>query len=293
METVYRLPKIRQHWHGLHFQLSQLTPEMLPTDHLTQAITAITALLVPDEQKPAQQNETLFICLDEDIFVLCNERTKEELAAVASAMRELFAEDPLVRSESAESPFFTQYDLSTQHEAFYYACSQKRLSSRQLRLRQGVEPSQVEPERIAAARRMRDQRDGVVALLVEDDTFSASLVSTILRPQHELTVVHNAMDALRHYEATAPDIVFLDIGLPGLNGLDVLRELIANDPDAFVVMLTAHGYLDMVKNAMEMGAKGFISKPFNKMTLDGYVGRCISDRTMRRFRNPRPVIITD
>lgn len=293
METVYRLPKIRQHWHALHFNLSQLTPEMLPADHLTQASSTITSLLMVDEQKPAQENETLFICLDEDIFVLCNERTEDEINAVASALRELFSEDPMLRAEKPESPFFAQYDLSTQHEAFYYVCSQKRLTARQLRLRQGATPSQVEPERIANARRMRDQRDGVLALLVEDDTFSASLVSTILRPQHELTVVHNAVDALRHYEATAPDIVFLDIGLPGLNGLDVLRELIANDPDAFVVMLTAHGYLDMVKNAMEMGAKGFISKPFNKMTLDGYVGRCISDRTMRRFRNPRPVIITD
>lgn len=287
VEAAYSLLKAKQKWSALHFHLSQLTADSLHKAHTVLAVNTICPLLPAHDGFIPASPETVFVCWDKDIIVLCCGRSQEQLNRVVHDLRIIYAEDPIACSEEAlgeHSQFFTRYDLTQQYEEFYFACNRKRNLIRQMLMREGASLQQVEPEAMATAKRMREQRDGLVVLLVEDDNFIASLVSMTLRPQHEVLMVENAVEALRKYERAAPDIVFLDIELPDINGLEVLKEIMACDTDAFVVMLTSHGYFSNVKIAIDIGAKGFISKPFNKLTLDSYIVRCISERDMRRFK---------
>lgn len=85
---------------------------------------------------------------------------------------------------------------------------------------------------------VRESRDLPTVLLVEDDSMTTLLLQRQLK-DHSTYVAHDAHEALRLYAWHAPDICFLDIVLPGANGLALLEVIHTFDPDAFAVMLTA------------------------------------------------------
>lgn len=78
-------------------------------------------------------------------------------------------------------------------------------------------------------------------------------------------VVGEALDgvqALEMYKKTRPDIVTSDIVMPNMGGVDLVRHLVAIDPEVKVVMVSSLGHQEMVKEAISSGAKYFIVKPF-------------------------------
>jgi DNA-binding NtrC family response regulator len=100
-------------------------------------------------------------------------------------------------------------------------------------------------------------------LVVDDEPFNLDLL------EQELTdrgyVVERARDgaeALRKTEALRPDLVLLDYMMPGMNGLDVLRGLREAESDVPVVVMTAHGSIEVAVEAMKLGAHDFVVKPF-------------------------------
>ena len=107
----------------------------------------------------------------------------------------------------------------------------------------------------------RDYRLGPMILTVEDEPVCRGLLCSILTG-HTQERTGYAEEALRLYAQTAPDVVFLDINLPDGNGLDVLKTIMQHDQLAYVVMITATSTHDNVKRALELGARGFLSKPF-------------------------------
>jgi two-component system chemotaxis response regulator CheY len=64
------------------------------------------------------------------------------------------------------------------------------------------------------------------------------------------------------YIRLRPDVVFMDMVMPLMGGIDALREIRAFDPNAHVLMCSAMGQRELVDEALEAGARGFISKPF-------------------------------
>ena len=73
-----------------------------------------------------------------------------------------------------------------------------------------------------------------------------------------------------------PDMVILDIHMPGKSGLNVAEELLDVDPDAYVIVFSADSKAQNVLTAMERGANGFLSKPPQKEKIDAYVKRCMT-----------------
>ena len=73
------------------------------------------------------------------------------------------------------------------------------------------------------------------------------------------------------YVNKAPDVLFLDIGLPDINGHEVLEKLFKLDPDAYVVMFSGNGDKENIMKAVELGAKGFVGKPFSQEKLLQYI----------------------
>ena len=78
-----------------------------------------------------------------------------------------------------------------------------------------------------------------------------------------ITAANTATDALKIIQsADKPDIVFLDITLGTVNGLDILEKIKKIDKNIKVIMLTVHGKKEMIEKAKELGAEDYIRKPF-------------------------------
>lgn len=75
------------------------------------------------------------------------------------------------------------------------------------------------------------------------------------------------------------DAVLLDQRMPGMEGLDVLREMRKRDPQARVIIITAFGTIDLVVDAMRAGAKDFLRKPFTLETLFGAIDAALAVRS--------------
>jgi DNA-binding NtrC family response regulator len=108
-------------------------------------------------------------------------------------------------------------------------------------------------------------------MVVEDDPLTRRLVANAFKQDYALITAATAQEAVMNYLIHAPDIVFLDIGLPDANGFNVLHQIMTSDPDAYVVMFSGNSYLDNVTNALSNGAAGFISKPFKKDKMFQYI----------------------
>ncbi len=109
------------------------------------------------------------------------------------------------------------------------------------------------------------------ALVVDDSSFTLKQITQILMSAG-IEVVGNAPrgeDAVRMYKELYPnvDFVTLDITMPDINGLEVLKEILSFDKDAKVIMVTALGREDIVKTAIMNGAKGFILKPLDRLKV--------------------------
>ena len=98
--------------------------------------------------------------------------------------------------------------------------------------------------------------------VVDDDRHYARLLSYRIdkAADHEVSVFHCGEDALDALEADPPDLVLLDIMMPGLGGMETLRRLKLFKPDLPVVMISAQGTADVAVEAMQAGATDYITK---------------------------------
>lgn len=101
-------------------------------------------------------------------------------------------------------------------------------------------------------------------LLVDDSAFMRMILKKILvNAGFEIAgEASNGKEAVRCFSELKPDIITMDITMQELSGLDALREIVAVDPTANVIMVSAMGQEKMVTDAVRHGAKGFIVKPF-------------------------------
>lgn len=100
------------------------------------------------------------------------------------------------------------------------------------------------------------------ALLADDEKHIRAYVRIILTHLGVETVLEakSGNEALEIYKEKRPDIVFLDINMPGLTGLEVLPMIMEFDPDAVVVMLTGHASRHLVEHSAKSGAVHYIRK---------------------------------
>ena len=102
-------------------------------------------------------------------------------------------------------------------------------------------------------------------LLVIDDEkgIREALVQVFEYEGHEVRAAEDGPDALIISESYHPDVVFLDVKMPGMDGLEVLERLRDESPDALVVMISGHGTIDTAVEATRKGAYDFLQKPLD------------------------------
>ncbi|MBI5575934.1 MAG: sigma-54-dependent Fis family transcriptional regulator, partial [Deltaproteobacteria bacterium] len=101
-------------------------------------------------------------------------------------------------------------------------------------------------------------------IVVDDERIIRwSIQQALAQDGHIVSTVETGEEALAQAADEMPDLVFLDITLPGIDGIEVLRRLKAMDPSATVVMVTATDDLKTAVKAMQLGAHDYVSKPFD------------------------------
>ncbi|PKO03607.1 MAG: two-component system response regulator [Chloroflexi bacterium HGW-Chloroflexi-5] len=113
-------------------------------------------------------------------------------------------------------------------------------------------------------------------LVVDDAEFLRVRISKMLVGDgYEVIEAENGLLALNAYKAQKPDVVLMDITMPEMDGLTALREILAVDSGAKVIMLTALGQESVVLEAIKSGAKDFIVKPFERDRVVGALQKLI------------------
>ncbi|AGW13521.1 putative response regulator receiver domain protein [Megalodesulfovibrio gigas DSM 1382 = ATCC 19364] len=120
-------------------------------------------------------------------------------------------------------------------------------------------------------------------LLVDDEEGIRKVLSLILRDAgYEVHLATSGEDALAQLEVVRPAIVLTDIKMPGMDGIELLTRIKANNPDIEVVMLTGHGDLDLAIQSIKREATDFVTKPINEDVLDIALTRAREHLAMRR-----------
>ncbi len=120
-------------------------------------------------------------------------------------------------------------------------------------------------------------------LVVEDDEVLRQLLIDVLTDQgYEVEAAETGEEGLGTMEQDVFDVVLLDINLPGMDGMDVLRLVPARQPDSQVVMMTAFGTVDTAVEAMKQGAFDYINKPFSTDELVLTIQRALEEKNLRR-----------
>lgn len=101
-------------------------------------------------------------------------------------------------------------------------------------------------------------------LIVDDQYGIRVLLCEIFRKEGiETYQAENGKEALEIVQKFEPDLVMLDMKIPGMDGLEILRRLRKIDTKIKVMIMTAYGELDMIQEAMSLGATTHFAKPFD------------------------------
>ena len=103
-------------------------------------------------------------------------------------------------------------------------------------------------------------------MVVDDSTITIKKITTMLAEMGHAVVrtARSGTEAIEVYAGCAPDLVTMDITMPELDGIEATRAILERHPQALIVVVTSHGQEQMVLDALDAGAKGYILKPIKK-----------------------------
>lgn len=188
---------------------------------------------------------------DNDVVLLCCPQNEMEQKLVRETLEEVARQFPNK---------FCDYGFLTKELYVYQKIADHKLLSRKkMEAYEALSDANV-VESLALRRKKRDEP---IILVVEDDRFTASYISGFLK-DFDVVVARTGEEAILKYIEYAPDAVFLDIHLPGINGHQTLQSIKCADPEAFVVMLSVDTARSSILSASENGAVSYLKKPFSR-----------------------------
>ncbi len=229
----------------------------------------------------------LYQCHDNDIFILARDLTAKRLQAFVDYVARFYPLEP-EQILALKTSLSNLYEITVTWGQLRSVCEAKLerknkiLTKKQENLKakkqvvtkkkeQQITQINLDKDLIATIGARRDQRQKPEIMIVEDDLFTQRMIKNAIGDKHHTSEAKDGMGALLLYLQKAPDILFLDIGLPDISGHMVLEKVLEMDPKAYVVMLSGSGDRSNILKAVEHGARGFVGKPFTKDKLQAYI----------------------
>jgi len=121
-------------------------------------------------------------------------------------------------------------------------------------------------------------------LIIDDSEHIASLLANHVLPELGFTaiVAHTGRQGLQRIRARLPDLILLDLQLPDMSGLDLLRMLAQEGHDVPVILMTAHGSESIAVEAFRLGARNYLIKPFSDIEARAVIDQALRERRLRR-----------
>lgn len=130
-------------------------------------------------------------------------------------------------------------------------------------------------------------------LVCDDEEIMRDVLETILSGAgYKVELARTGEEALELYSEKSFDVVLMDVSMPGMGGLTALEQLIALDPEAVVLMITAYATFDTAISAWEKGANGVIRKPFQNEQILAFVAKGIKKRQKEEERQTLRQVMT-
>jgi two-component system chemotaxis response regulator CheY len=107
--------------------------------------------------------------------------------------------------------------------------------------------------------------ENMKALIVDDASLARIMLRKLLEANgyNEIWEASNGEEAINLYEGIKPNLVTMDITMPGINGITAIKRIMALDPVANIIVCSALGEKSIVLEAIQAGAKHFIIKPYD------------------------------
>ena len=113
-------------------------------------------------------------------------------------------------------------------------------------------------------------------LVVDDNPMVRLTMRKIIAAEYDVIDVADSSSVSSVYREYNPDVLFLDIHMPGKSGLEVMQEIFECDENAYVVMISADRDSSNVIDAVKKGAAGYIAKPIRKNKVFSYIKKCVT-----------------
>ncbi|MBN2458035.1 response regulator [Candidatus Woesearchaeota archaeon] len=112
-------------------------------------------------------------------------------------------------------------------------------------------------------------------LVVDDSSFTRNLLKNMILEVIDVSVIEasDGNEAIAMFDEMKPDMVFMDVMMPNLNGLEALKQIIGRDADAKVVIYTSTQQNVVAKEAVDAGASDFITKPITKESIVAIINK--------------------
>ena len=127
-------------------------------------------------------------------------------------------------------------------------------------------------------------------LVVDDDKSILTALRMTLEGDYAVCTAENGAEALRLLRVKEPEIVLLDIGLPDISGIDLIKQIKSADPDVVIIMVTAVEEVRMIVKALKLGAYDYLVKPIDAQALQVTLQNALETRSLkdkiRRIQQP-------
>jgi CheY-like chemotaxis protein len=114
-------------------------------------------------------------------------------------------------------------------------------------------------------------------LVAEDEESNFELVRIVLQKRYNLVRAHNGIEAVMMNEEEKPDLILMDIRMPGMSGLDATRIIKEVNPETPIIALSAFAFDENIREAKNAGCDEFLPKPFKVEDLIEAIKRYIGE----------------
>jgi two-component system response regulator (stage 0 sporulation protein F) len=122
-------------------------------------------------------------------------------------------------------------------------------------------------------------------LVIDDQPGIRRLLTEVLQDEgYSVKTAANGYEGIQVATDTKPNVILMDMKMPGMDGIETLKELKRHGQGDQVIMMTAYGELDMVNEAREAGMRDYITKPFDIISLCRIIEAHIGDSFNARQR---------